>query len=175
MSTSATATGEGNPGRHGARSPPASRPSGCGRSSAPASAWPSTTRAQDGRHGPHRPARVGRTRRQPGKFADTAVPHMLGLLRERGMPLYGLTAKFAGGANMFRLRPPADRRRQRRGRGRRLAKAGVRVAGQDVGGPAGRRVEFDCASGEMTVQCAGRPARSSEIATIPHQPCYRTK
>ena len=39
-------------------------------------------------------------------------------------------------------------------------KAGIRVAGQDVGGTQGRRVDFDCASGEMTVQCAGQPART---------------
>ena len=37
----------------------------------------------------------------PGKFADTAVPQMLELLKELGMPAHGLTAKLAGGANMF--------------------------------------------------------------------------
>ena len=37
----------------------------------------------------------------PGKFADTAVPRMLELFKELGVPAHGLTAKLAGGANMF--------------------------------------------------------------------------
>ena len=97
----------------------------------------------------------------PGKFADTAVAVMLQLLREQGTPLHGLTAKFAGGANMFNgsgplqigdanVRAVADA----------LTRAGLRVAGQDVGGTRGRRIDFDCATGEMIVQCAGQPART---------------
>jgi chemotaxis protein CheD len=97
----------------------------------------------------------------PGKFADTAVPQMLAILREQGMPTYGLTAKLAGGANMFGGSGPL-----RIGDANaeavvaELKKAGIRVAGQDVGGTRGRRVDFDCANGQMTVQCAGQPART---------------
>jgi chemotaxis protein CheD len=97
----------------------------------------------------------------PGKFADTAVPQMLALLREQGMPTCGLTAKFAGGANMFNGSGPlqiGDANAEAVAAA--LRKAGIRVAGQDVGGTRGRRVAFDCASGEMIVQCAGQPART---------------
>ena len=41
---------------------------------------------------------------------------------------------------------------------RALQGAGIRIAGQDVGGTHGRRVEFDFASGKMTVQSANQPA-----------------
>lgn len=97
----------------------------------------------------------------PGKFADTAVPQMLAILREQGMPTYGLTAKLAGGANMFNGSGPlkiGDANAEAVAAA--LKKAGVPVAGQDVGGTHGRRIEFDCASGEMTIQSAGRPART---------------
>ena len=97
----------------------------------------------------------------PGKFADTAVPHMLGLLRERGVPIHGVTAKFAGGANMFQGSGPlqiGDANIEAVTAA--LNKAGIRVVGQDVGATRGRRIDFDCASGEMIVEYAGRPART---------------
>jgi chemotaxis protein CheD len=97
----------------------------------------------------------------PGKFADTAVPQMLAVLRDHGLPAYGLTAKLAGGANMFNGSGPlqiGDANAQAVAAA--LRKAGIRVAGHDIGGTRGRRVDFDCASGEMIVQCAGQPART---------------
>jgi chemotaxis protein CheD len=97
----------------------------------------------------------------PGKFADTAVPQMLTLLREQGIPACGLTAKFAGGANMFNGSGPL----QIGGANAEavtaaLRRAGIRVVGQDIGGTRGRRVDFDCASGDMIVQCAGQSAKA---------------
>lgn len=97
----------------------------------------------------------------PGKFADTAVPQMLSVLRERGLPTGGLMAKLAGGANMFNGSGPLQIGNANAvAVAAALKKAGIRVAGQDLGGTRGRRVEFDCASGEMTVQIAGQPART---------------
>lgn len=106
------------------------------------------------------PASAGRDG-APGKFADTAVPQMLALLKERGLPTCGLTAKLAGGANMFSGSGPL----QIGGANAEavtaaLKKAGIRIAGQDVGGTHGRRIEFDCASGQLIVQSAGRPTRT---------------
>lgn len=93
----------------------------------------------------------------PGKFADTAVPHMLELLNEMGVGSYGLTAKFAGGANMFSGSGPlqiGDANVEAVTRALKLA--GIRIAAKDVGGTQGRRVTFDCSSGAMTVQIAGK-------------------
>ena len=97
----------------------------------------------------------------PGKFADTAVPEMLKLLKELAAPAHGLTARLAGGANMFGGSGPlqiGDANAEAVARA--LKSVGIRVAGQDIGGTKGRRVAFDCTSGEMIVECAGQPART---------------
>ena len=97
----------------------------------------------------------------PGKFADTAVPEMLKLLKELGAPAHGLTAKFSGGGNMFGGSGPlqiGDSNAEAVTQA--LKSVGIQAAGQDVGGTKGRRVTFDCNSGEMTVECAGQPART---------------
>ena len=97
----------------------------------------------------------------PGKFADTAVPHMLQLLKGQGTPVHGLTAKFTGGANMFGCTGPmkiGDANAEAVSRALKIA--GIRVTGQDVGGTKGRRVTFDCSTGEMIIENAGQPART---------------
>jgi chemotaxis protein CheD len=97
----------------------------------------------------------------PGKFADTAVPQMLALLREQGTPLCGLTAKLAGGANMFNGSGPLQIGDANvKAVAKALRDAGVGSVAEDVGGTHGRRVDFDCQSGAFTVQSAGQPART---------------
>ena len=97
----------------------------------------------------------------PGKFADTAVPEMLKQLKEMGVPICGLTASFAGGANMFGSSGPLQIGDANASAVlEALGRAGARVVGSDVGGTKGRRVIFDCTRGTMTVECAGRPART---------------
>ena len=97
----------------------------------------------------------------PGKFADTAVPHMLQLLKGQGTPVHGLTAKFTGGANMFGSTGPMKiGDANAKAVSRALKIAGIRVTGQDVGGMKGRRVTFDCSTGEMIIENAGQPART---------------
>ena len=97
----------------------------------------------------------------PGKFADTAVPGMLQLLKELGAPAHGLTAKLAGGANMFAGSGPLQiGDANAKAVAQKLKGFGIPVAGEDIGGTKGRRVVFDCASGQMTVECAGQPART---------------
>jgi chemotaxis protein CheD len=96
----------------------------------------------------------------PGKFADTAVPRMLELLQQSGAPVHGLTAKLAGGANMFGSSGPlqiGDANVEAVGRA--LRAAGIHIAAQDTGGNRGRRVTFDCEGGVMIVESAGQTAR----------------
>lgn len=96
-----------------------------------------------------------------GKFADTAVPGMLAALAEQGLPAHGLVAKFAGGAQMFNGSGPLKiGQANAEAVLAALKKAGIRPAGQDVGGTRGRRVDFDCAGGAMIVQSAGLPPRT---------------
>lgn len=96
----------------------------------------------------------------PGKFADTAIPHMIGLLKARGATSATLVAKIAGGACMFGGGGPlqigaanAEAVRQA------LKAAGIAVASEDIGGTSGRRVRFHCDSGTLTVERAGMPPR----------------
>jgi chemotaxis protein CheD len=96
-----------------------------------------------------------------GKFADTAVPEMLKRLKELGAPTHGLTAKFSGGANMFGSKGPlqigdANVKAVQAA----LKGIGARVLAHDCGGNKGRRVIFDCNTGEMTVECAGKKAQT---------------
>jgi DNA-binding response OmpR family regulator/chemotaxis receptor (MCP) glutamine deamidase CheD len=95
----------------------------------------------------------------PGKFADTAVPYMLQLLREMAPAGDGLVAKIAGGASMFgRSMPLEVGENNVRSIVQALEAANIRIAGRDVGGGKGRRVTLDCSSGALLVEVLGRPA-----------------
>jgi chemotaxis protein CheD len=97
----------------------------------------------------------------PGKFANTAVPRMLELLRELNAPAACLTAKLAGGANMFGSAGPLQIGDANIGAvAHSLRAAGIRIAAQDVGGNRGRRVTFDCEGGAMIVESAGQPTKT---------------
>ncbi len=97
----------------------------------------------------------------PGKFADTAIPHMLRLFESRGVQPASLVAKLAGGACMFGADGPlkigesnAETVRQL------LDEARIKVLAQDVGGTCGRRVTFDCQTGLLTVETVGNPTKT---------------
>ena len=97
----------------------------------------------------------------PGKFADTAIPRMLELFKELGVPAHGLTAKLAGGANMFANSGPLQiGDANTHAVAQALRSAGIRIMAQDVGGTRGRRVTFDCADGEMIIESAGQPTKT---------------
>ncbi len=101
----------------------------------------------DGRNGP------------PGKFADTAIPHMLELLHQQKAGRSGLVAKMAGGASMFGSSGPIQI-----GKANCEAVVGlldefhIPVIGRNVGGQKGRRVTFDGGTGELRVEIAGEQA-----------------
>jgi chemotaxis protein CheD len=92
----------------------------------------------------------------PAKFADTAIPYLLHLLKTEGIAASGLVVKLAGGANMFAAKGPMQI-----GQANldavvaALQQANLRVAAQHVGGDKGRRARFDCHTGELFVEIAG--------------------
>ena len=95
----------------------------------------------------------------PGKFADTAIPHLLELLRAAGAPAAGLVAKIAGGASMFSSGGPLQVGESNvQAVLRALQAAHIAVAAQHVGGSKGRRVHLDAATGTLTVEVVGCPA-----------------
>ena len=92
----------------------------------------------------------------PGKFADTALPHMLAELSKMGIPRDGLVAKIAGGACMFGVSGPLQIGDNNTEAVKQLLKeANIRIIGEDVGGQKGRRVTLDCSNGELLVEIAG--------------------
>ncbi len=102
----------------------------------------------------------GRTA-SPGKFADTAVPHLLDLLARHGATTAGLSAKLVGGACMFGTGGPMQIGDANVAAVTRLLhEAGVRISGKDIGGTSGRRICFDCNTGEVTIETVGNPPRN---------------
>lgn len=97
----------------------------------------------------------------PGKFADTAVPHMVQVLLHEGANVGALVAKITGGACMFGGNGPLQIGLSNvEAVEAALAAAGIRLAGRDVGGSKGRRVVFDAATGNLTIETAGGPAKT---------------
>ncbi|UCF88414.1 MAG: chemotaxis protein CheD [bacterium] len=101
-------------------------------------------------------AHTGKENASPGKFADSAVTAMVREMGEREIGPSDLIAKIAGGADMFAG--------QFKGTGRRIGERnilavrkalsdnGIGLAAEDVGGTAGRTVEFDTQTGVLTVR-----------------------
>jgi chemotaxis protein CheD len=92
----------------------------------------------------------------PGKFADTAVPHMLATLRSHGIGPREVIAKIVGGACMF-----GDGQFAQIGSANveaaiaALEAAGIPIVGRQVHGKNGRRVCFDLATGSISVTSVG--------------------
>jgi chemotaxis protein CheD len=106
------------------------------------------------------PDSQGRLNDSPGKFADTAIPHMLKLLGQAGVSPGGLVAKLAGGANMFGHNGPLQiGAANGEAVARALAAAGVRVAAKDIGGKQGRRISLNCATGDLVIEISGDEPR----------------
>jgi chemotaxis protein CheD len=93
---------------------------------------------------------------RPTKYVDAATRLMCAALQQQGSDIAHLSAKLAGGANMFALHNQDGST----GIGARniataravLAEMGIKVAAEDVGGDFGRTVEFDVASGTLIVR-----------------------
>ena len=92
----------------------------------------------------------------PGKFADTAVPHLIGQLEKAGACRKRLVAKIAGGADMFGSSGPIQIGQSNITRVRALLKEHrIRMAAEHIGGTKGRRVTFDPDTGALLVEIAG--------------------
>ena len=97
---------------------------------------------------------------KPGKFADTAVPYMIELLKQHGVRSRELNAKITGGACMFGPDSPiqigvANAKAVTQA----LELAGVSITGKDIGGSTGRQISLDCTTGLLTIDTIGNPSR----------------
>lgn len=98
---------------------------------------------------------VARDASNPARFASEAVPLLIDAMRAQGgrMPF---VARLAGGAALFgaMLGSSAGQMGERNVKAARAAleRAGVRLAGEETGGSAGRSVSLDVSNGEFTVR-----------------------
>jgi chemotaxis protein CheD len=109
------------------------------------------------------PRRDGPPDNNPGRYANIAVPHLLGLVLNNGGMKHRLTVKIAGGAQMTTA--PGLRDTFRTGE-RNLAEVkaaleheNISLAAADVGGTMGRTVKLYVESGKITVKTVGGIAR----------------
>ena len=94
----------------------------------------------------------------PGKFADTAIPHMIEQMQSQGAGKPGLVAKIAGGANMFATSGPLQIGQQNATAVLELLKElSIPVAAEHVGGTKGRRITVDSGTGELAIEIVGQP------------------
>jgi chemotaxis protein CheD len=91
-----------------------------------------------------------------GKYADTAIPALLDLLRAAGSRQQDLTALIAGGANMFRMAMDGAiatiGAKNVEAVKSILAELRIPITFEDTGGDQGRTVVFDTATVGMTVK-----------------------
>jgi len=101
--------------------------------------------------------------KKPGKFADTGIPALVKEIVLQGGLLPRLSAKLAGGAQMF---SGADNTsalnigtRNIAASREALARLGIRIAAEDVGGGQGRTIFFDLNTGQVIVRTMGNNYR----------------
>lgn len=92
----------------------------------------------------------------PLKFADSAIEIMIETLLKKGCAKSRLEAKIAGGAKMFNLGVNTMNIGERNVEAvkRKLKEMNIPLLASDTGANYGRTIEFNIASGEMTVKSA---------------------
>lgn len=92
----------------------------------------------------------------PGKFADTAVPHMLALIAKAGGKRATITARIAGGANMFKVVSSNNVGEMNQEAVKRILREhGIPIHFEDLGGEKGRRMTLDTSTGEVVIEIPG--------------------
>jgi chemotaxis protein CheD len=103
---------------------------------------------------------LSRSRERPARFAETAVPLLIGALQAEGAEARRLVARLVGGASMFADLLPVNAvsmgERNVIAVREALQAAGIPIVGQSVGGHAGRSVWFDVRRGVAVVRTVGR-------------------
>jgi chemotaxis protein CheD len=93
--------------------------------------------------------------KDPGKFADLAVPALLGQMQKAGAVTRRLEAVLAGGARMFELGEMDIGARNAAAVKAGLARAGLRIHAAETGGNRGRTLRLTVGKFEVTVKEAG--------------------
>ena len=98
------------------------------------------------------------------KYADTAVPCLVDELIKKGAGRAKLTAKIAGGANMFKSIQVSKHTniglRNTEKVIEVLKEHGIRILASDTGETYGRKATFDPGTGRLTIEGFGREAKT---------------
>ncbi len=97
------------------------------------------------------------------KYADTAIPELIRLMREFGASERRMVAKMAGGAQMFAFKTTNDTMRI----GPRnvetckaiLSELRIPIHAEDTGANYGRTIEFYCATGKLLIRSVQQGAK----------------
>ena len=90
------------------------------------------------------------------KFANTAIETMVHAMERLGCNRFQLSAKIAGGANMFVTQGKSIGERNVEVVKRELYRLRIRIVAEDIGLNYGRTIEFNSEDGTMIVKTAGR-------------------
>jgi chemotaxis protein CheD len=91
-----------------------------------------------------------------GKYADTAIPHLIHLMQKEGASTRNMIAKMAGGAQMFAFLGSSDTMRigprNVEACKQALQAAQIKIVAEDTGGNCGRTIEFDTTNGVLQIR-----------------------
>jgi len=92
--------------------------------------------------------------KNPGKYADTAVPELVDRLVKLGARKDKLVAKLAGGAAMFKTNANTIDvgKKNIEASKEEMKKIGLRVASEDIGGETGRTIVLSLKDGSVMVR-----------------------
>lgn len=90
------------------------------------------------------------------KFADTAIEELIRTMEKRGCMRLHMTAKIAGGANMFASAGKSIGERNVESVKSELQRLRIRLVAEDTGANYGRTAEFNPADGMLTIKTIGK-------------------
>jgi chemotaxis protein CheD len=107
---------------------------------------------------------IVRQNQNKAKFADTGIDLLIQELGKMGVRQSSLTAKIAGGAQMFSFSSNNDMlrvgERNVEAVKKKLKQLGIRILAEDTGDSYGRTVEFYPATGEFVIKSVGKPVKT---------------
>lgn len=105
-----------------------------------------------------------RQNQNKAKFADTGIDLLIEMLKKEGANTSMLTAKIAGGAQMFAFSSNNDMlrvgERNVEAVKEKLKNIGIRIVAEDTGKNFGRTVEFFPETGDFVIKSVGKPIKT---------------
>lgn len=105
-------------------------------------------------------SQLARSPQNKAKFADTAIGVLIDEMEKAGADRKRLTAKIAGGAQMFNFSGDSDimkiGERNARAVEENLQKIKITLLASDTGGNFGRTIIFDASNGDLLIRTIGR-------------------